>query len=157
MKNLTPNWYKEPVSCSEIEKVESDIGYIFPYRYKEIVSIYDQLMLAENIFDFTNVYGKDDERDLNFISLSQKQATTMYDYKITSDPEYAGIPHLVAFGVCANGDYVCFDYREDPKGNNPKVVLMYHDDHIENEDGTLSMVVNFVANSFDEFMEMLHE
>ncbi|MDP8034273.1 SMI1/KNR4 family protein [Pasteurella atlantica] len=133
------------------------LGYDFPEYFKEIVSHHDGLRLKNNYFDFTNIYGEADERDLNFLSFKEDEIENIFDEQYVSDPEYAGIPHLVAFGVCANGDYICFDYRDDPKGNNPKVVLMYHDDHIENEDGTDSMVVNFVANSFDEFMEMLYE
>ncbi|WP_083932768.1 SMI1/KNR4 family protein [Psychrobacter lutiphocae] len=133
------------------------MGYSFPKEYKKVISKYDELIPVDNIFDFTNIYGEVDERDLNFISFNTDEATSIYDYRIISNPEYAGIPHLVAFAVCANGDYICFDYRENPNGDNPKVVLVYHDDFVENEDGTSSMVVNFVADNFEEFMARLHE
>ncbi|MEV9615620.1 hypothetical protein [Aliarcobacter butzleri] len=52
---------------------------------------------------------------------------------------------------------MCFNYRDNPRTDNPKIVLVYHDDYIENEDGTSHMVVNFVANSFEEFIDMLYE
>ena len=157
MKEIKTNWYESPVLFTKIEKVEKKFGYSFPKEYKKVVSKYDELIPADNIFDFTNIYGEVDERDLNFISFNTDQAISIYDYIIISNPAYSGIPNLVAFGVCANGDYICFDYRESPNGDNPKIVLVYHDDIIENENGTSSMVVNFVANSFEEFMNMLHD
>lgn len=157
MKEVVAKWYEQPKSMSRIKKIEKEIGYKFPENYLKLVSTYDSLTPVEEVFDFLNIYGEADERDLNFISFNTDEATSIYDYRIISNPEYAGIPHLVAFVVCANGDYICFDYRENPNGDNPKVVLVYHDDIVENEDGTSSMVVNFVANSFEEFMNMLHE
>ena len=137
--------------------VEKKLNYLFPRLYKKIVIKHDGMRLYNNIFDFTNVYGEVDERDVNFLSFDNSEVENILAEQYVSDPKYAGVPHLVAFAICANGDYVCLDYRDDPTGNNPKVVLMYHDDHIENEDGTTSMVVNHVADSFEEFMDMLHE
>lgn len=157
MKKIKPNWYESPVSFTEIEKIENNIGYYFPEEYKKIVSQYDQLTPVENIFDFNNTYDEDDERDINFLSFDENETSNIIQQQYISDPEYAGIPHLVAFGFCANGDHVCFDYRDNRQGNNPKVVLLYHDDHVENEDGSLSMVVNFVANSFEEFIDILYD
>lgn len=137
--------------------VEKEINYFFSKLYREIVVKHDGMRLYNNIFDFTNVYGEIDERDVNFLSFDDNEVENILAEQYVSDPQYAGVPHLVAFAICANGDYVCLDYRDNPTGNDPKVVLMYHDDHIENEDGTTSMVVNHVANSFEEFMDMLHE
>ncbi|WP_256932962.1 SMI1/KNR4 family protein [Psychrobacter sp. BF1] len=74
-----------------------------------------------------------------------------------SEAEHFGTPNLVTFAICGNGDYVCFDYRHNPITDNPKVVLVYHDDFVDYEDGSSHMVINHVADSFEEFMEMLHE
>ncbi len=146
-------------SLSVINHIEKKTGYNFPLLFKEIMQSYDGLRLENDIFDFTNIYGKLDDRDINFCSFKEEYKTSFIvsEQMNINDLDNGGYTHLVAFGFCANGDYICFDYRDAPKGNDPKIVLVYHDDHIENEDGSLSMVVNFVANSFDEFMEMLHE
>lgn len=74
-----------------------------------------------------------------------------------SEAEHFGTPNLVTFAICGNGDYICFDYREDTKTSDPKVVLVYHDDFVDNGDGTSSMVINPVAESFEDFIDMLHE
>ncbi len=60
--------------------------------------------------------------------------------------------HVIVFGDCANGDYVCFDYRRDPATAEPIIAVMYHDypDH----DG--KMLVSLVASSFDEFLGLLY-
>jgi hypothetical protein len=146
-----------------IEWIENEIKYCLPKTYKEIIFLYDGLRPKKNIFDFINIYGEKDDRDISFLSY-QPQDTKynkdgyyipMKDFQI-SKFDY-GIQELVTFGDCANGDYICFDYRDNLKTCNPKVVHVYHDDHTENEDGTSSMTVNFVANSFEEFIDMLYE
>jgi len=62
---------------------------------------------------------------------------------------------VIAFGLCANGDYICFDYRKARE--NPSIVVMYHDDFYEDENGNTKMVINDVADNFDDFLAMLHE
>ncbi|EGP02195.1 hypothetical protein AAUPMG_02927, partial [Pasteurella multocida subsp. multocida str. Anand1_goat] len=34
-----------------------------------------------------------------------------------------GYEHVYSFGRSGCGDFVCFDYRDDPKGSEPKFVL----------------------------------
>ena len=38
---------------------------------------------------------------------------------------------MIAFGISANGDYICFDYRKC--NENPCIILMYHDDFYEDD------------------------
>lgn len=163
MRNLIIYRDKGSIDMDIINAFEDKIGFCLPKSYKEIISEHDGLRLVENGFDFVNIYGENDERDLNFLSflpMDTEYSPTGYyipieDFQV-SKWDY-GIKGLVSFGDCANGDIICFDYRDDPKGCNPKVVLVYHDDYITQEDGTIQMVVNFVANSFEEFMNMLYE
>ncbi len=159
MKKVVAKWYEQPESMSKIKEIEKEIGYNFPDSYIKLVSTYDSLTPVEEVFDFINIYGKPDERDINFCSFKEeyKNSFILDEQSNINDLDNFGIPYLVVFGFSANGDYVCFDYRDNPAGNNPKVVLVYHDDYIENEDGTNSMVVNFVANSFKEFMDDLYD
>ncbi len=70
------------------------INYSFPKTYISLVQKYDSLQLEDNCFNFTNIYDKDDERDLNFLSFKEDKVENIFDEQSVSDPEYAGIPHL---------------------------------------------------------------
>ncbi len=147
------------VSLDIIYEVENSLGYNFPMSYINLIKDHDALAPVENIFDFKNIYKKEDERDLNFLSFKSDHLDggILSNQGNVNDLENYGIKDLVVFGICANGDYICFDYREHSKTSNPKVVLVYHDDFVDFEDGTSSMVVNNVANNFDDFLNLLHE
>ncbi|WP_228157014.1 SMI1/KNR4 family protein [Acinetobacter sp. WCHAc060042] len=131
----------------------------FSENYIDLIKNHDAVRLEENIFNFTDIYNSIDERDLNFLSFKSDHldGDILSNQDNVNDLENYGIKNLVVFGICANGDYICFDYREDSKTSNPKVVLVYHDDFVDFEDGTSSMVVNNVANNFDDFLNLLHE
>ena len=115
-------------SLNEIQRVQDELGYFFPKNYIDLIKNYDAVRLENNIFDFRNVYNKQDERDLIFISFKFDHLNgEIVDYQQNiSDLNNYGIKDLVIFGKCGNGDYICFDYREDSKTSNPKVVLVYH-------------------------------
>ncbi|MFC6205072.1 SMI1/KNR4 family protein [Psychrobacter urativorans] len=146
-------------SLNQISEIENLLLYKFPIKYVELVQKYDALQLEDNIFDFINIYGNKDDRDINFISLKKNHENgNILDFqKNVCEIDNYGIKHLIVFGICGNGDYVCFDYRHKPMTDNPKVVLVYHDDFVDYEDGSSHMVINHVADSFGEFMDMLHE
>jgi len=146
-----------------IEWIENKINHCLPKIYKDIIFQHDGLRPKKDTFDFTNIYGREDNRDISFLSYQPQETKYNKDgYYIPMDDfqiakfDY-GIEDLITFGDSGNGDYICFDYRDSPAGCNPKVVLVYHDDYTEHEDGTSSMSVNFVANSFEEFIDMLYE
>lgn len=146
-------------SLNEIQRVQDELGYFFPKNYIDLIKNHDAVRLEENIFNFTNIYNNVDERDLNFLSFKSDHldGDILSNQDNVNDLENYGIKDLVVFGICANGDYICFDYREDSQTSNPKIVLVYHDDFVDFEDGTSSMVVNNVANDFDDFLNLLHE
>ncbi|WP_151957768.1 SMI1/KNR4 family protein [Acinetobacter guillouiae] len=146
-------------SLNEIQRVQDELVYFFPKNYIDLINNHDAVRLEENIFNFTNIYNNVDERDLNFLSFKSDHLDSdiLSNQDNVNDLENYGIKDLVVFGICANGDYICFDYREDSQTSNPKIVLVYHDDFVDFEDGTSSMVVNNVANDFDDFLNLLHE
>ncbi|QNX59514.1 SMI1/KNR4 family protein [Acinetobacter seifertii] len=146
-------------SLDEIKRVQNELGYFFPNNYIDLIRNHDALRFEKNIFDFKNIYNKEDERDLNFLSFKSDHldGDILSNQDNVNDLENYGIKDLVVFGICANGDYICFDYRENPSNSEPKIVLVYHDDFIDYDDGTSTMVVNHVADSFDDFLNMLHE
>lgn len=156
MKNRRDNGNN---SLNEIQRVQDELGCFFPKIYIDLIKNHDAVRLEENIFNFTNIYNSIDERDLNFLSFKSDHldGDILSNQDNVNDLENYGIKDLVVFGICANGDYICFDYREDSQTSNPKIVLVYHDDFVDFEDETSSMVVNDVANNFDDFLNLLHE
>lgn len=95
-------------------------------------------------------------RDISFLGYKKDVSTyeNIYTYSCIND-EYGYGNKVVAFGISANGDYICFDYRNNP--NNPSIVLMYHDDFYEDESGNTRMVTVPVAPDFDSFIDKLHQ
>lgn len=146
-------------SLTKISQIQSEIGYFFPKSYIDLIRDHDAVRPEENYFYFKNIYGKSDERDANFLSLKPDHldGDILSNQGNINDLNNYGINNLVIFAICANGDYICFDYRDNPSSSEPKIVLVYHDDFVDHDDGQSSMVVNFVSNTFDEFLEMLHE
>ena len=146
-------------SIEKTLEVQKILGVKLPQSYLNLVLKHDALRLENDIFDFKNVYGELDERDICFLSIHENHINggILGEQDNVNDLENYGIKDLIIFGICANGDYVCFDYRANPKSSEPKVVLIYHDDLIDHEDGTSSMVINYVAENFDNFLNMLHD
>ncbi|PCJ28922.1 MAG: hypothetical protein COA94_03385 [Rickettsiales bacterium] len=58
--------------------------------------------------------------------------------------------NIVAFSDTGGGNYVCFDYRSNPKTDNPPIVYWNHES-CEGED------VSFIAKDFESFLRMLKE
>lgn len=156
MKKLSV-WRDEgKVDRQLIIQFADSIGGIFPMTYVSLISKYDYLYPEENTFSFINYYGETDERDIVFFGYKEEvwEGSNIYTYsKINDDYSYG--KDIIAFGGCANGDYVCFDYRKSKE--NPSIVVMYHDDFYKNQNGEMRMVVNCVADNFDNFLEMLYE
>lgn len=146
-------------SLDEIVKAQNQIGYAFPKNYINLIKDHDAVIFEKNLFDFINIYNKPDERDLNFLSYKDNHldGNILREQENISDLNNYGVEHLVIFGICANGDYICFDYRDNIESSDPKVVLVYHDDFFDDKSGRSSMVVNNVADSFDGFLNLLHE
>lgn len=57
---------------------------------------------------------------------------------------------LVPIAALFGGDFVCLNYIEDPK--NPSICIWYHEESYE-----LEPSVEFVANNFTEFLDMLQD
>lgn len=146
-------------SLERIHDVQTELKIIFPKSYINLIKNHDAVRFENNIFDFINIYNQQDERDLNFISfkLNHLDGEIISYQENLSDVNNYGIRDLIIFGICSNGDYICFDYRDNIKSAEPKIVLVYHDDFIDNDDGSSSMVVNKVTDNFDDLINSLRE
>lgn len=58
--------------------------------------------------------------------------------------------NLVAFSDTGSGNLVCFDYRNNPKTNDPPIVYWDHEADVGKD-------VSFIANNFDDFLGILKE
>ncbi|OFD70061.1 MULTISPECIES: SMI1/KNR4 family protein [Bacillus cereus group] len=73
---------------------------------------------------------------------------TQLDERLTDDGDSLGVA-LLPIAVLFAGDFLCLDFRESK--NNPKVCVWDHENSAE-----LEPVSYHVADTFDEFMGMLH-
>ncbi|HDR1266785.1 TPA: SMI1/KNR4 family protein, partial [Pasteurella multocida] len=72
---------------------------------------------------------------------------------IYDDPIY-GYEHVYSFGSTGEGHFICFDYRDDPKGDEPKICIVIHDEYDEK---TGKHLLFPVAENFEAFLDMLYD
>ena len=138
------------VDISIIEEFEKTLGLRLPDLYKKLLSRHDAFIPEKNIFDF-QVNNESHSSDVNFLGFGEN----LNNYKsIRSGQEYDDYAYekIVVIGRAANGDYICFDYRENLETSDPPMVIMLHDYPDEND----KMLVCGVADSFQVFMDSLH-
>ncbi|HFC5894483.1 TPA: SMI1/KNR4 family protein, partial [Neisseria lactamica] len=97
-----------------------------------------------------------DDRNILFLGYKKDASCheNIYTYSCIDD-EYGYGNQVVAFGISANGDYICFDYRKN--SSNPSIVLMYHDEFYEDELGNTKMITVPIAPDFDSFIDKLYQ
>lgn len=140
----------------------SDIEWINDFEKKYNISFpksYCDLMLKHNGVRFeqdTFRYFKNNqywvESNISFLAFGNPIGT-----ELINDSQYYSEKNLIAFGLNEFGYLICFDYRQDRMTNDPPVVIMYHDEFMTNEHSQEKMVILPIANSFDEFLDMLYE
>lgn len=164
MKNLLPeNIYRDEgcVDKSVICTVENCQKVKLPYSYSCFIEKHNGARLENDSFDFyDNVHKRDSCESIAFIR-AEKINEDIYDllHQSTDDPDDPDIykfykyfdSKLIPFGDTGGGDLICFDYRNH-EGDDPPVVLWCHDYYDENWNR-----ISFVANNFEEFINMLHE
>lgn len=139
------------VDMREIEAFEAQLGYRFPAEYKKLMSQHNALRPSDNCFDF-KLKNKVDSRDVNFFGYGVDIADSINIARNQQEKDQYYRDHVVIIGESANGDYICFDYRENPTTDNPPVVVMLHD-YLDEDN---KMLVCFVADSFERFIDSLY-
>lgn len=176
--NKIINWDiddEQPLDRDVIEEAEKRIGFNFPESYKECVIKYHGSTPLQDLFDVENVqrvFGQ-------FLEYDDSSESLLYCY-VNGIDEHRGIipPYIIPFAEDPSGNYICFDYSEN-KGS-PKVVFLNLDecvsleiingdwedsginiDEYESEKEAIQVLqrktLQFVANSFEEFLDMLYE
>ena len=128
-----------------------------PEDYKKFIKNENGLIPSKRYFHFGN-NEKVIEHFLAILAISGEKAEEAYDIGVVStqlegriifDEDYVGL-QLIPIAALFGGDFVCLNYIEDPE--NPSICIWYHEESYE-----LEPAVEFVANSFSEFLDMLHE
>lgn len=160
-----------PVDAIAIRIIEKTLGIKFPSAYVEFITKHNGASLKNDCFDFFNVSVKRQDTDgitfcditeILWIERTDLLNSLEYDREVELySREHGGkvdkvVYHpyfekgLVPFGGNGSGDHICFDYRNKPM-EWPPVVFWCHDVWGDAER------VSFIANTFEEFIEMLHE
>jgi cell wall assembly regulator SMI1 len=144
------------VSAEEIKKFEKELNISLPSSYVDFVTKHNGASLNASDFDYTdpNRGGEKNSDGIAFVRFEeimhnielQKRANKQAEGRI----EYMFEDGLVPFGDNGGGDDICFDYRNDRATNNPPIVIWNHDMGLEHR-------VVFIANNFEEFVNMLYE
>jgi len=140
-----------------VREFEKKIGFKFPKSYIDIITNYNAARI-ENHRDIFYFYSNFIDRYEwypvgEFLGYNTDCSIEWYwQSNLSRDEEFAYPKNVIAFAVDPGGEEICFDYRHDPKTDNPKIVVWHH----EAESGS-SSELSFVATSFDEFLDMLHD
>jgi len=159
MKELKVYRDEGSVDISIIDKYEEEICYKFPKAYKELISKHNALYPEDNIFSyFDEVTEEEEENAIVFYAFDNENLDPLYRDGIVGDFLYIDEDYfqkgVIPFGETGNGDFICFDYRDDLKeGGNPKIVLVHHDAFYDDD----KYMISFLANSFEEFVDSLYE
>lgn len=159
------------VDIVAIRVIEKTLGVKLPSAYIEFITKHNGARLERDYFNYCDINTKHQNSDsiafydvteILWIERTDLLNSLEYDREIELYSREHGrevdkvIYHpyfekgLVPFGGNGGGDSICFDYRNDPM-EWPPVVFWSHDVWGDSER------VSFIANTFEEFMEMLHE
>lgn len=130
---------------------------ILPEDYKDFIKKENGLIPTKRYFNF----GRNEkvvERFLAILNISGDRLEDTYDIGVVStqlegrivfDEDYVGL-QLIPIAALFGGDFVCLDYTKSKE--NPSICIWYHEESYE-----LDPAVEFVANNFTEFFNMLHD
>ena len=128
-----------------------------PDDYKEFIKNENGLIPSKRYFHFGN-NEKVIDRFLAILAISGEKEEEAYDIGVVStqlegrivfDEDYIGM-QLIPIAALFGGDFVCLNYVEDSE--NPSICIWYHEESYE-----LDPAIEFVANNFAEFLDMLQD
>ena len=127
-----------------------------PDDYREFIKNENGLIPSKRYFHFGN-NEKVIDRFLCVLENSKNNPLGMYDIDVVmSQLDERLFAHedilgfeLIPIAALFGGDFVCLNYVEDPE--NPSMCIWYHEESYE-----LEPAIEFLANSFTEFLAMLY-
>jgi hypothetical protein len=161
MKNLAISniyRYRGEIPKKELSLLESNLYVRFHELYFNFIVKHNGARLNNGCFNFyDNSHKRVSSESLAFLNVCQIQEDIDSLLKqSTDDPNDSDVfkfykyfdKKLIPFGETGGGDFICFDYRNHD-GDNPPIVLWIHD--------IPEKRISFIANNFEEFINMLHE
>ena len=128
-----------------------------PEDYKKFIKNENGLIPSKRYFHFGN-NEKVIDRFLAIQAISDEKPEEVYDIGVVStqlegrivfDEDYVGM-QLIPIAALFGGDFLCLNYIEDPE--NPSICIWHHEESYE-----LEPAIEFVANNFTEFSDMLQD
>ena len=157
MINLEPNnigMDSGSVSKEFITNIESKWKITLPLNYVNFAVKHNEATLIARIFDYFDPNIDNENSNALHFSNIKEILLTINNLQSGEEPdwpiEYRFEDGLIPFGENGGGDYICFDYRNDKTTDNPPIVIWNHDMGLKHR-------VVFIANNFEEFINMLHE
>ena len=119
-----------------------------PENYKKFLMRKNGFRPSKNLFSLKNRSFLI-ERFLCVLENSKDNPLGVYqlDERLFVHEDILGF-ELVPIAALFGGDFLCLNYIEDPE--NPSISIWYHEESYE-----LEPTIEFVANSFTEFLAML--
>ncbi len=138
------------VSQERIKLLNQTIGVILPQSFIDLVKECDAGIPRACDFDYFNIAFQETWGSGigHFLSLNHSQETDLLKNYL-QPPEFFS-EGLVAIAINGSGDFICLDYRESKNNLNPPIVYWNHDADVGKD-------VSFIANNFDEFLDILKE
>ena len=128
-----------------------------PEDYKKFIKNENGLIPSKRYFHFGN-NEKVIDRFLAILAISGEKPEEVYDIGVVStqlegrivfDEDYVGM-QLIPIAALFGGDFLCLNDIEDPE--NPSICIWHHEESYE-----LEPAIEFVANNFTEFSDMLQD
>jgi hypothetical protein len=160
------NTVKDIIWCSKVSPLDiqnlillNQIPFTLPKAFIDLLKISDGGFV--DYIGIGEIYGictpSTKIRNRNYYSFetgsygTQEFFVTYHDIinQYHNPPEFFP-ERLLAFGSNGSGNRICFDYRTDPKTDNPPIVYWDHGADIGED-------VWFEANNFEEFIKTLKE
>lgn len=143
------------VDIELIRAFEKEMNISFPNSYVGLIRNHDYLFPVENCFNFT-YEGQNDNRDIYFSGYKNRgyNPSNIFDSEINECNRNVFVNKIVEFGYCANGDFICFLYKDINK--DPEIILMFHDLFYDDAVSENDRVIVFIADNFESFIDMLY-
>ena len=128
-----------------------------PEDYKKFIKNENGLIPSKRYFHFGN-NEKVIDCFLAILAISGEKPEEVYDIGVVStqlegrivfDEDYVGM-QLIPIAALFGGGFLCLNYIEDPE--NPGICIWHHEESYE-----LEPAIEFVADSFTEFLAMLQD
>ncbi len=140
-----------------VEEFEKQYGIVLPEQYKKFICEHNAAYLDNEYFDFFSpIQNTMDTTSIYFLGFGSSEGSVIDSEDMINNQDYDiyGYDRLITFGRNGAGDYICFDYRGCEEQEEPKILLMLHDDY---DKDTKKMITFNVSDNFNDFCSLLYE